>query len=146
MSAVKNAQLGMSAGKARNILVNDILWSLICETDKNKCFHCNEPMTRLNFSIEHKDPWMYSENPAEKFFDLDNISFSHLACNVGAARRDMSVPNRKPREVKHGTINEYRYGGCRCDLCQDAQKKEAQERKKKYDPEKRRQKYLEKGN
>ncbi len=40
------------------------------------------------FSIEHKIPWQSAEDPKESFFDLDNIAFSHLKCNIKAASKD----------------------------------------------------------
>lgn len=44
-------------------------------------------MCRDTFSIEHKVPWLHSENPLELYFSLDNISFSHYLCNVKAGRK-----------------------------------------------------------
>jgi hypothetical protein len=58
-------------------------------------------------SIEHKIPWLDSENPISLFFDLENIAFSHLSCNSSAAR---------PRETKHPSFHSYRKG-CRCEGC-----------------------------
>ena len=57
----KHAQLGMNAGTAQNRLVKDILFSLITECGKNACFHCGKTMSRKDFSIEHKIPWLDSE-------------------------------------------------------------------------------------
>lgn len=84
----KNDQLGMNVGTASNRLVKDILFSLIKDTP---CHHCGGSLDRDNFSIEHKTPWLDSEDPVGLFFDLDNITFSHLSCNSGAARK----PNQK---------------------------------------------------
>ena len=44
-------------------------------------------MDRETFSIEHKTPWLDSGDPIGLYFDLDNISFSHLSCNCRASRR-----------------------------------------------------------
>lgn len=44
-------------------------------------------MERENFSIEHKTPWLDSENPLELYFSLENIDFSHHVCNIKAARK-----------------------------------------------------------
>jgi hypothetical protein len=77
----------MSFGKARNDLNKSILFMLVTETNKNICFQCgNQIETVGEFSVEHKVPWLHSEEPAEMFFDLDNIAFSHLSCNAKAAR------------------------------------------------------------
>lgn len=55
---------------------------------------------------------MDSEDPVEKFFDLENISFSHLSCNIKA--RHYSRPHGA-----QGWKN-----GCRCEVCKDFKKKE----------------------
>jgi len=50
-------------------------------------------MSRETFSIEHVIPWLDSEDPVKLFFDLDNISFSHLKCNVEDARKVNKIYN-----------------------------------------------------
>jgi len=80
----KEIQLGMNPGTASYRLMKDILFSLLLEIGKNICFRCSLPLTRKDFSIEHKIPWLNSQNPVEKFFDITNISFSHLSCNCSA--------------------------------------------------------------
>lgn len=64
-------------------------------------------MSRETFSIEHKIPWLDSEDPTGLFFNLDNISFSHKSCNYEAKR---------PVPPAHGNITMYRTG-CRCTIC-----------------------------
>lgn len=128
----RSEQLGMDVGKANHKLVKDILWNFAVKLDMNKCFQCGEEMTRETFSIEHKIPWLHSDNPSDLFFDIDNISFSHLKCNIGAARKNLS---------SCGKIGQYRKG-CRCELCVEANR---QRQKNWYNPERRRQRYLEKG-
>jgi len=86
-SAKYAEQLGMNVGTAQNRLVKDILFKLVVDGGNNICHQCGESMERDTFTIEHKTPWRNSVNAYDIFFDLDNISFSHLACNVGAARR-----------------------------------------------------------
>lgn len=87
----KNNQLGMNCGTAQHRLTRDMLFKLIQDIKQDICFHCKEKITREEFSIEHKVPWLDSINPLELFFDLNNIAFSHKDCNSGAARR----PNKK---------------------------------------------------
>ena len=82
----KSAQLGINASTAKAKLVKDLLFSFV-EKASLPCFHCGEQLTRDTFSIEHKVPWLHSKNPTELFFDLDNIAFSHLSCNIRAGRR-----------------------------------------------------------
>lgn len=109
----KQQQLGMNPGTASHRLVKDILWSLIVETNKDFCYKCNAKLTRETFSIEHKIPWLDSENPLELFFDINNISFSHLKCNVGSKR------DPKKGTGICGTISQYQRG-CRCSECRNA--------------------------
>lgn len=44
-------------------------------------------MSADDLSIEHKAPWLHRDSAL--FWDLDNIAFSHLACNVNAAMRKL---------------------------------------------------------
>ena len=83
----KNTQLGMNHSTASHRLVKDILYNFIINNEKNKCYRCGKDMSRETFSIEHITPWLDSDNPIELYFDLNNISFSHLSCNVKAVRR-----------------------------------------------------------
>ena len=79
-------QLGMNPSTAAGRLVKDVLWKLIQQTGQGTCCKCSEPMSRETFSVEHVTPWLDSEDPVGLYFDLENISFSHLRCNVGDAR------------------------------------------------------------
>lgn len=112
----KAEQLGMSHGAASNRLRKQIMFALIKFSkidDLDICFQCGEKIENVdNLSIEHIVPWLDSEDPVELYFDLDNIAFSHLKCNVGAAR----VTNRSP----HGTEGRYNRYACRCDKCREA--------------------------
>lgn len=87
----KAEQLGMPIGTASNRLKKMILFKLLKDSGKNICFQCGEPIESADvLSIEHKISWLDSENPRELFFDLDNIGFSHLKCNIIAARHGTS--------------------------------------------------------
>lgn len=124
----KHEQLGMNPSTASNRLVKDILFQFIHEGGI-PCFRCEMPMTRQNFSIEHKTPWLDSENPRELFFDLSNIAFSHLKCNI--------EDRRVPRTAKCGTNSKYT-SGCRCDACKAAR---AEYARKNYNPAYRKARY-----
>ncbi len=109
----KKLKLGMPQGTAANRLRKTLLFHLVCKLNLNNCHQCKEKIkTEEEFSIEHKEPYLNSENPVEKYFDMNNIAFSHHKCNIGARSS-----SRKP---KHGTAT--MYGApykCRCDLCRE---------------------------
>ncbi len=103
---IKSEALGMSHGTAANRLRKNILFDLICRLGLNFCHQCGtEIESAPNLSIEHKTPWLRADKPIDAFFDLDNIAFSHLSCNAGAATRvnktDMS------RAEYRASFNEY---------------------------------------
>ena len=129
----KKEQLGMPYGTASGRLVKDILWKMIEDTDNFICLHCHKPMSRETFSIEHIVPWLDSEDPKALFFDLKNITFSHLSCNSGA---------RRTEESQCGTERKYKRG-CRCDKCSIFMKDTYSRR---YNSEKRKEKYRRLGN
>jgi hypothetical protein len=113
-NAKKDKQLGMSRSLANHRLNRIILFKLIKLQYLDVCFRCGKKIETIDsLSIEHKIPWLDSENPVGLFFDLDNIAFSHLGCNSSAHR----VNNRVLHE--HGTYIRYQ-DGCRCNLCQKA--------------------------
>jgi hypothetical protein len=81
-------QLGMPIGTAMHRLRKNVLFSLVVRTGLDICFRCNRKIkTERELSIEHQEPWLDSDDPVQRFFDLDNIGFSHLSCNCSAARR-----------------------------------------------------------
>lgn len=80
----------MSHGKAGYILRKSIMFSLVKELSKNKCFRCNKTIDYVGeFSIDHILDWETSSNPKELFFDLSNITFSHLKCNIQAGKGNL---------------------------------------------------------
>lgn len=108
----KSLQLGMHSSTAQGQLRKKIMFDLLKKLEENYCFQCGaEIESEEELSIEHKVPWIDSENPQELFFDLDNIGFSHLKCNIQAARQT--------KETKHPSWHSYKKG-CRCDGCKAA--------------------------
>jgi len=123
MSKDKKAQqLGMNPSTASGRLVKDILFNLI-DKHGEVCYHCGESMNRDDFSIEHIKPWLDSEAPKELFFDMDNIAFSHLKCNIKAGRR----PRKGSRS--HG-VSGYN-NGCRWTICTEASYEKCNRRRKR---------------
>lgn len=130
----KTLQLGMNPSTASGRLVKDTLFKLAIEAGY-ACYRCSKPLTRDTFSIEHKEPWLDSEDPVGTFFDQDNIAFSHLTCNVRESRGSFK------KEIPHGTSSGYDYHKCRCNEC-----KTARRNRLPYDSDTRREKYLRTGN
>jgi len=122
----KSEQLEMSHGAASGKLRKAIMFDLIKKAGKNICFQCGETIDNIaNLSIEHKIPWLDSEDPVGLFFDLDNITFSHLSCNCASARR-----KKGPRIPRHGTRPMYTHG-CRCPKCVEANTERTRKRRAK---------------
>lgn len=57
----------MNYSTASGRLVKDIIFNFINKTNNNFCFHCNKEMSRDNFSVEHKIPWLDSKNQLNYF-------------------------------------------------------------------------------
>jgi len=98
-NAKKANQLGMPYGTATNKLRKAILFSLICRLGENRCFQCGNPINAIeDFSIEHMTPWQGADDPRAAFFDVKNISYSHIKCNISAS----SKPWKKWSSEKEG--------------------------------------------
>lgn len=111
---LKAHALGMPFGTASNKLKKSLLLHLAQKLGMDQCFRCSNKIENVeSFSIEHKKSWIRSENPKEAFFNLENIAFSHLACNVRASKESGGR--------SHGVSSTYS-NGCRCDPCRHAHK------------------------
>jgi len=109
----KEVQLGIHPSTAAHTLRKQLMFHLAQKCSMDSCFQCGEKIKSADeLSIEHKTPWLDSDSPKELYFNLDNIAFSHLKCNVSAARRSKSAC---------GNIRSYQ-NGCRCSLCKEANK------------------------
>lgn len=107
-SKIKYDLLGEPIGTASNKLRKMVLFQLIRKAGLDNCFQCGEVIDNIdNFSIEHKVPWQSANDPIKSFYDLDNIAFSHLHCNISNARKE---------KAGHGHIRTY-INGCRCLEC-----------------------------
>lgn len=110
----KDEQLGMPTGTAFNRLRKRLMFELAVAANRHICFRCQEVIgSSEELSVEHKVPWQKSATPRETFFDMANIAFSHLACNVGAGSR--------AQPIRHGKRSGW-YRGCRCELCVTAKR------------------------
>jgi hypothetical protein len=112
----KTLQLGMSVGTATHRLRKQIMMMLVAKCSLDLCYRCgNKICNPEDLSVEHKQPWL-DVSPA-LFWNIDNIAFSHLSCNVSAARKHKVTAEHKRR-------------------------KKAERMRKYYNSEKRRQRFL----
>lgn len=80
--------LWMPYWTAKYKLMRKILFSLLLETNRTKCFRCWKEMTENDYSIEHIEHWYNID--INKFWDLKNITFSHLVCNSKEKRHSIT--------------------------------------------------------
>jgi hypothetical protein len=106
----KKEQLGMNPSTAQHRLKKNLMFSLVQRLGEDICFQCHEKIETVEeLSVEHKIPWLDSEEPLSLFFDLENISFSHLACNCRAGRREQKYFSDEEREeAKREADTKYR--------------------------------------
>ncbi len=85
-STAKKAEfLGMPLGTASGRLRKSIMFSMAVRLGEDNCFRCGKKIVDVNeLSIEHKQPW--EGVSVDLFFDINNISFSHLVCNIRGQR------------------------------------------------------------
>jgi hypothetical protein len=96
----KDALLRMPLGTAFGRLRKSVMFNLLCKLGENVCFRCGlEIETVQTMTIEHKESWMSASDPAQSFFSMENIAFSHHACNCSAAMRVNKIyPDKKARD------------------------------------------------
>lgn len=84
----KHALLQMPFGTANGKLRKMLLFRFAQLLSQDRCYRCKLAIDNIDdFTIEHKDAWMRASDPKEAFFDLNNIAFSHVKCNIRAAVR-----------------------------------------------------------
>lgn len=73
--------LGMPQGTASNRLRKMLLFRQLKKHNENVCVRCEKEIETVDeLSVEHIKPW--EGISAELFWDLDNVAFSHMRCNV----------------------------------------------------------------
>lgn len=91
-AAERALMLGMPLGTAMARMRKALMFNMASKLDMLNCFQCGKPIENIDeFSIEHKEPWQASTDPATAFFAIENLAFSHHKCNIGAARH----PNKR---------------------------------------------------
>ena len=87
----KEDRLGDKWGTANNTLRKSVMFMLVKKCQMDDCYRCGKKIRQLNdFTVDHKQNWLYATNPAKTFFDVSNIAFSHKGCNYakrGSTRR-----------------------------------------------------------
>jgi HNH endonuclease len=87
----KSATLGMPHGTANQRLRKMILFDLLKRHNENVCVRCKRAIEEIDeLSIEHIKPW--EGISAGLFWDLSNIAFSHMECNMASRRIQTSQP------------------------------------------------------
>lgn len=67
---------------AASRLIRLVLFDLIKRLGEDVCFRCGKRINSVDeFSIDHKESWRANPNPIASYFDMQNIAFSHRACN-----------------------------------------------------------------
>jgi len=83
MTEKKSKLLGVNYSTAVGRLRKAIMFDLVKQLGRDSCYRCGKKIETLReFSIEHIQPWQSAADPKDAFHNLENISFSHLACNV----------------------------------------------------------------
>ncbi len=121
MSKATKAQLlGMPQGTAQHRLRKAVLFNILQETGKAGCFRCGQVIVTVDdLSMEHKQAWQGAPDPRATFFDVKNIAFSHLNCNVGARRREETRCANGHRLTEENVYNDPA-GYRRCLTCRRA--------------------------
>jgi hypothetical protein len=85
--------LGMPQGTASARLRKMLLFRQLKKHNENTCVRCGKEIEIVaELSVEHIKPW--EGISADLFWDLDNVAFSHMKCNVPHTRRG-GTPQRK---------------------------------------------------
>ena len=97
--------LGINKGTAMARLRKMILFELVKKAGMDRCHQCKLIIHDVSeLSIEHIEPWLWKD--VDLFWDLNNIAFSHLSCNVMAGQK----------KTPCGSYSKY-LKGCRCEIC-----------------------------
>ena len=79
----KTKQLGMNPGTASNRLKKNLLFEFAKRLDMHWCYQCAaEIKDSDDFSIEHKTPWLHSEDPLTRVATIvqqekDRVNLAH---------------------------------------------------------------------
>jgi hypothetical protein len=88
---LKEIDLSREGNGTRVSGTNRTIFYLLSTIKHTKCYRCKQELSAEDLSIDHIQDWFNSENPKEMFFDLENIAFSHLRCNMSARKTSSKV-------------------------------------------------------
>lgn len=95
----KNQTLGMPHGTASGRLRKMLLFRQLKKHNENICIRCEKEIEIISeLSIEHIKPW--EGISADLFWDLENVAFSHIRCNVPHRRPGNPIFTGKPFHEK----------------------------------------------
>lgn len=64
-----------------------VLFHLIKQLNLDICFRCKLKITDYrDLSLDHIKDWLDEPNGKDLFFDVENIAFSHIKCNISTRR------------------------------------------------------------
>ncbi|WP_378954387.1 hypothetical protein [Pelosinus sp. sgz500959] len=76
------AVLGDKLSTAKSRLNKLLMFELAGKCNMETCFRCGEKIDDFqDFTIDHKESWLLSDDPAKMFYSMENIAFSHAKCN-----------------------------------------------------------------
>ncbi len=77
------------------------MFHLVRKLGENVCHRCSREIETVEeLSIEHKQSWQLADDPVAAFFAIDNLTFSHLLCNIKAGATPTKVwANGKERQA-----------------------------------------------
>jgi len=81
--------LGEKLSIAKSRLNKLLMYELAKKCNMDICFRCGERIVNIeDFTIDHKESWLLSDDAVKLFYDMDNIAFSHAKCNYEAGTKN----------------------------------------------------------
>ena len=99
--------LGMTFPTAQSRMQKALLFKLA--GDVVSCYRCKQPITDIvEFSIDHKESWQKAQDPIEAFFNLENVTFSHIKCNMSAGGKMCGGVNHFKTNLTEDNVRDIR--------------------------------------
>src|SRR5271169_640328 len=117
-----------------------VIYWLVAKLGQATCYRCGEAIeSELELSIDHKEAWL--DAGVEKYWDMENIAFSHKLCNYVEHRKNPDRSKHAEKFRKQGppgtawcgihrrflpvsafSLNSHRWNGL-ADVCKDCRSK-----------------------